>query len=135
MNSDLTFGERLGDLRSANGITQEDLGIQVGVKQQTIGNYEKGDAFPSKDVLIRLCDYFKVSLDYLVARTDFDLRSENLEGEYVVYKGKSISIGKLLDLLTSLDTESKLEIYDMINILIAGGRLRLAPTDRGTDKR
>lgn len=122
--SELTFGERLADLRAARKMTQEELGTAIGMKQQTIGSYETNTAFPSKDVLLRLCNLFQVSLDYLVARTDYDLRDEGLERTFLIHNGRTISTGKMLELLTSLDDESKKEAYEIFVALLKGGKLK-----------
>ena len=64
------FAERLRYLRSKNGITQDSLGKVIGVTPDSICVYEKGKHYPEARKLIILEDYFGVSLDYLVGRTD-----------------------------------------------------------------
>ncbi|MBU2703378.1 transcriptional regulator with XRE-family HTH domain [Sporomusaceae bacterium BoRhaA] len=65
-----SFGERLRSLRKLHNLKAEELAEIVGVKRRIIFMYEKNDSNPSYDVLIALADYFKVSLDYLVGRSD-----------------------------------------------------------------
>ena len=64
------FSERIKALRSERGMTQEALGKIIGVKQDSIYTYEKGKNYPEVRNLIILADYFGVSIDYLVGRTD-----------------------------------------------------------------
>lgn len=64
------FTTRLKQLRKSKGITLEQLGEYVGATKATIGNFENGNKKPSLDLLIKLADYFDVSIDYLVGRTD-----------------------------------------------------------------
>ena len=64
------FAERIKYLRCKNGITQESLGKTLGVRQDAISTYERGLNYPEVRNLIILADYFGVSLDYLVGRTD-----------------------------------------------------------------
>ena len=64
------FAERLRELRLAGNHTQEDLGEILGVKKYSIYTYEKGRSEPTIDGLIALADFFDVSIDYLVGRTD-----------------------------------------------------------------
>lgn len=64
------FSERIKELRRKNGMTQEALGKIIGVKPDSIYVYEKGKAYPEVRNLMILADYFGVSLDYLVGRTD-----------------------------------------------------------------
>jgi transcriptional regulator with XRE-family HTH domain len=65
-----SFGERLNQLRKSKNLKAEGLADIVGVKRRIIFMYEKGESKPSFDVLIALAEYFDVSLDYLVGRSD-----------------------------------------------------------------
>jgi transcriptional regulator with XRE-family HTH domain len=71
-----SFGERLNQLRKTNNLKAEDLADIAGVKRRIIFMYEKGDAKPSFDVLIALADYFNVSLDFLVGRSNSSARNK-----------------------------------------------------------
>ena len=64
------FSERIKQLRSEQGMTQEALGTIIGVTRFSVYTYEKGLNYPEVRTLMTLADYFKVSLDYLVGRTD-----------------------------------------------------------------
>jgi transcriptional regulator with XRE-family HTH domain len=64
------FSERIKELRLENGMTQTDVGNIIGVKRHSVYTYEQGLNYPEVRNLIILADYFKVSLDYLVGRTD-----------------------------------------------------------------
>ncbi|MCI9679106.1 MAG: helix-turn-helix transcriptional regulator [Oscillospiraceae bacterium] len=64
------FAERLRSLRTERDVTQKDLGELLGVKNFSIYTYEKGRSEPNIDGLIALADFFDVSIDYLVGRTD-----------------------------------------------------------------
>lgn len=48
----------------------EQLGKEIETTRGTIGNFENGNKKPSLDMLIKLADYFNVSIDYLVGRTN-----------------------------------------------------------------
>ena len=48
----------------------EQLGKEIESTRGTIGNFENGNKKPSLNMLIKLADYFNVSIDYLVGRTD-----------------------------------------------------------------
>lgn len=64
------FRFRLAQLRSEKGLTQADLARELNVDSSTIGNYETGLRFPRPSQLIAICDYFGVSVDYIMGRTD-----------------------------------------------------------------
>ena len=56
--------------RRKRGITQTTLGKVIEVGPDSISTYEKGKYYPEVRKLIILADYFGVSLDYLMGRTD-----------------------------------------------------------------
>ncbi len=62
--------ERLRLLRTDKGIHQEELGSILDLSQQAISAYENGTKQPPIDILIRIADFFDVSVDYLLERTN-----------------------------------------------------------------
>lgn len=64
------FSERLRELRLERGLTQEAVANIIGVKRYSVYTYEKGLNYPEVRNLIILADFFEVSIDYLVGRTD-----------------------------------------------------------------
>lgn len=65
-----TFAKRLKHLRQLGGVTQKELAEYLRVGKTTISNYETGYSSPDLETLNRLADYFQVSIDYLMGRTD-----------------------------------------------------------------
>ena len=61
---------RIKDLRKARRITQLKMAMDLNMSQNTISRYESGEREPGRAELIRIADYFHVSIDYLVGRTD-----------------------------------------------------------------
>ncbi|MDD6095200.1 MAG: helix-turn-helix transcriptional regulator [Clostridia bacterium] len=61
---------RLKELRKAKGITQLKLAMDLNTNQNTISRYETGEREPSLSELIKIADYFDVSADYLLGRTE-----------------------------------------------------------------
>ena len=61
---------RLRELRKSRGISQLKLAIDLNMNQNTISRYETGDREPGISDLIKIADYFEVSIDYLVGRGD-----------------------------------------------------------------
>ena len=62
------FPQRLKELRLKKGLTQTELGEKVGVKQNTFTNWENGKREPNFETLLKLADFFGVSLDWLFGR-------------------------------------------------------------------
>jgi len=66
----LFFGKRLVELRKQRGLSREELAKTLNLSYWAIAKYETGERMPSPDILSRLADFFRVSIDYLVGRTD-----------------------------------------------------------------
>ena len=62
--------ERIRNLRIDGGYTQKQIAEVVGVKQNTYSQYEIGVLNYPVDVLMKLADFYQVSVDYLLGRTD-----------------------------------------------------------------
>ena len=61
---------RLKEIRKKKGISQLKLAMDLNTNQNTISRYETGEREPGINELIKIADYFNVSIDYLVGRTD-----------------------------------------------------------------
>ncbi|MDR0571091.1 MAG: helix-turn-helix domain-containing protein [Clostridiales Family XIII bacterium] len=64
------FGSTLKALRTARGDSQAELGVVLGVTKTQVSDIENGKVATSVERLVALADYFGVSLDYLVGRSD-----------------------------------------------------------------
>ncbi len=60
---------RLRDLREDSDLTQRTLASYLHMSQSGYARYEKGENIPTS-VLVRLADFYDVSVDYLIGRTD-----------------------------------------------------------------
>ena len=61
---------RLKELRLKRGITQLKLALDLNMNQNSISRYETGQREADYKTLIAFADYFNVSIDYLLGRTD-----------------------------------------------------------------
>ncbi len=61
---------RLKTLRKQKGISQLKLALDLGMNQNSISRYENGEREADYKTLIAFADYFNVSIDYLLERTD-----------------------------------------------------------------
>ena len=57
-------------LRKARKMTQIALQMQTGIEQALISKYENEERIPPTETLLLLADFFNVSIDYLLCRTD-----------------------------------------------------------------
>lgn len=67
---------RIRELRENAGLRQIDVANVTGIDQKTLSNYETEKTNPDSYALIRLADFFNVSIDYLVGRIDDTFSSE-----------------------------------------------------------
>ena len=61
---------RLKEIRKSKGISQLKLAMDLNTNQNTISRYETGEPEPGIHELIKIADYFNISVDYLLERTD-----------------------------------------------------------------
>ena len=64
------FSSRMKELRKEQDKKQQELADCFSVKLRTYQGYEYGESYPEVAKLIAIADYFDVSLDYLVGRSD-----------------------------------------------------------------
>ena len=66
----MTYRERMRALREDNDLTQREVAKVINKSQQGYSHIEDGRAELKIDDLIRLCDFYKVSADYFIGRTE-----------------------------------------------------------------
>jgi transcriptional regulator with XRE-family HTH domain len=61
---------RIRNLREDNDLTQKELGEKLNIPQRTYAYYESGQRTIPPEVLIKLADFYDVSVDYILGRTN-----------------------------------------------------------------
>lgn len=61
---------RLRELRKAKNLTQISVQMKTGIEQALLSKYETGERVPPTETLIQLADFYDVSMDYIMCRTD-----------------------------------------------------------------
>ena len=64
------LAQRLRKCRAKAGYTQMQAAVYADITETAYSNYERATQMPKLDILIRIADLYKVSIDYLVGRTD-----------------------------------------------------------------
>lgn len=57
-------------LRKSKGYTQIALQMRTGIEQALLSKFENGERVPPTETLIKLADFYNVSIDYILCRTD-----------------------------------------------------------------
>lgn len=100
------IGKRLRKLRLEKGLTQADLAKSLSLGESTISFYESDKRSPDFATLQRLAEYFQVSTDYLLGRTDDDTRIISTN----VGAGKTLSSLKYLNEINKYGLEGKKQL-------------------------
>jgi len=70
------FSERLIQLRDGRNLSQKEVAQEFGVVVRAYQRYEYGEREPQLSTLIRIADFYGVSLDYLTGRSDTGVQSQ-----------------------------------------------------------
>lgn len=65
------MGSKIKELRVIKNFSQQDLAEKLGVKQNTVSQYENNVKRPSYEILIQLSNILEVSTDYLLGKEEF----------------------------------------------------------------
>ena len=106
---------RLREIRKLSGLTMKELGIRIGVSESAISQYETGKRQPDYETLLKIADYFGVSVDYLLGK---DEKSEDSELQEYLEQLKNRSEMRMLFKLaadaTKEDVEQAVRIIEAI---------------------
>ena len=109
----LNLGERLKLLREENKITQEQLAEHLGVGRPTIAGYETKGKQPSFEILDKIADFFNVSIDYLLGRSDIKNPSTvSIEDD----NKKDSTSNEIAEQIDKLSPESQEELKKLIEL-------------------
>lgn len=108
--------EMIAELRKDKGLLQKELARLLGVSIGTVSNYETGVHNPEIETLIKLADYFNVSVDYMLGRIKFraDLSVLN---DPVVDDNKKLTSGELLNNILDLSVDGRKALIDYLELL------------------
>lgn len=68
----MSLGERLKKLRDDRELEQKDVANMIGVRNNTLSQYESNDRKPDYDTLQKLASIYNVTLDYLITGKEYD---------------------------------------------------------------
>lgn len=70
----MDFAQRVKQLRKNKHLTGEQLGNILGITKTGISYWENGRSVPDNEMLLKLADFFDVSIDYLLGKTDIETK-------------------------------------------------------------
>lgn len=72
-------GSKIKELRKNNGMTQSELAEKLGISASAVGMYEQGRREPDSDMILKLCEVFGTSTDYLLGKNDNGTKHKSRE--------------------------------------------------------
>ncbi|MGO4496790.1 helix-turn-helix transcriptional regulator [Paenibacillus sp. 2RAB27] len=66
----MKYGDRIALLREKRGLTQEDLSVKIGISRASLSHYETNRREPDYETINKIANFFNVSIDYLLGRTN-----------------------------------------------------------------
>ncbi len=84
------FSENISKLRKERGLNQRKAASELKISQALLSHYENGIREPGLDFVVRVCDYYGVSADYVLGRTS--IRETVLSGSGVRNEGENPSV-------------------------------------------
>ena len=104
--------EILLKLRKEKGVTQKDLAEYLQISRQAYANYEAGNRSPDYETLIKISEYFEVSVDYLLGK------DPEPQKEKPVDDGLSPNRRKLMEWARSVPEEKADQVYSAIQSIL-----------------
>ncbi|MEG1459207.1 MAG: helix-turn-helix transcriptional regulator [Acetivibrio sp.] len=81
----MSFGRNLERIRKGKKISQAKLGEILGLTQQMVSSYEKDLSSPNVEVLVKIADYFNVSIDSMVEHVVQSSEENSSESRFLRY--------------------------------------------------
>jgi len=98
----------LKQIRNSKNLLQTKVAMDLSITQETVSSYETGRVLPSSDMLIKLADYYKTSIDYLLCRTKYDMPIDKVKPTNISDRDFEL-LNKINNL--SNDYKAKIESY------------------------
>lgn len=119
----MDFGEKLYRLRIERGIYQKQLAAYLHVSVGTISNYENGVHSPDLKTLCKIANYFHVSADYLLDRTEYILPIGDLDHSLI----DQYTSGSVMDTIVELTPEGREDVAKYLAMVAACDNIELPP--------
>lgn len=115
----MRMGEILAELRKDKNLKQKDLAELLNLSIGTISNYETGSHEPDFDTLNILANFFHVSTDYMLGRTNLPYDISRLNEPLI----DNITISSLVNTLLNMSPEDLTSAIEYINLLSYRNRM------------
>ncbi len=122
------LGSRMKTLRNRNNLSQQALAESLKMGKSAIALYETGKRSPDPDVLGKLSDFFGVSVDYLLGRSDVPQVASTGDTDEIVFMAKNLADALLR--ISELKYELKLNDEEFLE-LVKKAADKYGPPEKG----
>ncbi len=105
----LLFGERLTQIRKKKKLSQAEVGKLLEIDGDAYVRYERNEVKPSIEMAAKIADVFKVSLDYLIGKTDLECDNDTL---------------KRIEEISKLSDKNKEVVYTFLDSFLATSKMQ-----------
>lgn len=120
----MEFSEKLYRLRIAKGIYQKELAVYLHVSVGTVSNYENGVHSPDLKTLSKIAEFFHVSVDYLLDRTDYAGTIDDLNEKIT----DSYTTASVMGTIASLSPEHSQDLIYYLDMLKLCNQIESQPS-------
>lgn len=106
----------LSELRQDSHIKQRDLAQYLKVSVATISHYESGSSLPDVNTLIKLADYYGVSVDYILGRVRLPIDYVAFHNKIRLPDGSVITLEDVMNAFIKLSDTSQVEIIKLMKL-------------------
>lgn len=117
-NYDSPFARRISKLREERNLSQEEVCQAIGIKQRSsLSQYENGEVLPKIDVLIKIADFYNVSYNYLLGKSENRAEINYNIGETLKISDITIATIQSFNEMDKMDTDRVIQYNDILNKL------------------
>lgn len=102
----MTYSERIKELRKSKGLSQAEMGSQIGFSKATVGMWEAGNRRPTIEALEKMSNLFDRSVDYILGSSD-DPTPKFMDSDYLAASGIGEEYRELFAKFLLLDDYAK----------------------------
>ena len=109
---------RIVALRQEKSLNQREFAEVVNISPVTLSGYELGHREIRTENLLNIAEYFDVSVEYLVGKTDCRQSIRSFDDVFVEVGGRSVKKAEFYDMLNQLLPEDRAAIYHMVSVML-----------------
>lgn len=106
-----TIGQRIKELRESREMTQAEFAAKFSVSDKTVSKWEKGNSEPETDLLIKIAEFFEVTLDYLLTGSNKEQEDRTLTTIELACRDDNIALLNGIDLKAPDSTGKDINYY------------------------